>query len=105
MVFWSMVFGVVTAVFAVFGLVCAARMLADCLFPVRQLVVAVEIRGQEDADMLDMLLYEARSASFRTGGTRLVVLLPGELAPGDEIPEELETVLKRYHAECYLIGS
>lgn len=103
--FWSTVFGVLTAVFAVFGAVCTVRMLADSLFPVRQLAVAVEICDREDADVLDMLLHEAQLASACAGGARLVVLLPEALAPGDEIPEDLEAVLERYHAECYLIGS
>ena len=101
--FWNILFGVVTAVFAVFGLVCAVRMLAEWLFPPEQIAVAVEIRKQEDADLLEMLLHEARSASFQKGGARLVVLLAKDLAGDGDLPVALGEVLDRYHAECYLV--
>ena len=101
--FWNILFGVVTAVLAVFGFVCAARALLDWAFPVRQITVAVEIRNREDADQLEMLLHEARSAAFGKGGAHLTVLLSSSLTENDEIPDRIGKVLDRYRAECYLI--
>ena len=92
------------AAFAVFGLICAVKMLVDFWFPLKQVAVTVEVQTKEDADVLEMLMNEARSAFFRKGGTRLVVLLAEELTEDGEIPEAVVVILERYGAECYLVG-
>ena len=99
--FWSVFFGVLTAAFAVFGLVCAIQLLVEWMFPLEQLFKAVELHGQEDQELL---LREARSATSLRRGGRLVVLLPEELTENGEIPDAIEAVLERYRADCYLIG-
>ena len=91
-----------TAVSAVFGLVCAARLLVELLCPLRQLRVAVEVCDDTDAGNLDLLLHEACAASRR--GARPVVLLPASLTAGGEIPPDIAAVLDRWGADCYLIG-
>lgn len=99
----EIVIGVLFAMFAVFGMICVVRLIVECCFPMDQIVMALEIRTKEDADALDMLMQEARSAFFRRGGTRIVILLSEELTENGEIPEKMEEVLDRYNAECYLV--
>ena len=53
---WSLIFGVAVAVFAVFGFACAVQMIVDACFPFRQIMTAVEIKTEEDAELLEMLL-------------------------------------------------
>ena len=95
-------------VFAVFGLWCVIRMAAEIFFSPQQIAVAVEIRNEEDAEMLDMLLHEARSAFLRKGKARLVVLLSSELmegtvGEGEDLYPEYQELLDLYDADCYLI--
>ena len=105
---WELILQVAVALFAVFGFYCALRLFADLFFASEQIVVAVEIRDQKDAEMLDVLLHEAWSAFFRKRHGRLVVLLSYELMDGrvgvGEVlfPAYLE-ILERWGAECYLI--
>ena len=95
-------------VFAVFGLWCVLRMVAEILFSPDQIAVAVQIQTEEDAEMLDMLLHEARSAFLRKGKARLVVLLASELmdgtlGEGEDLYPEYQELIDLYGAECYLI--
>ena len=91
--FWSVFFGVLTAAFAVFGLVCAIQLLVERMFPLEQLRMAVELHGNEDAEDLELLLREARSASCLRRGGRLVVLLPEELTDPELQPVLLQRVI------------
>ena len=95
-------------VFAVFGLWCVIRMAAEIFFSPPQIAVAVEIRNEEDAEMLDVLLHEAGSAFLRKGKARLVVLLASDLMDGtvgmgEDLLPEYQELLDLYHADCYLI--
>lgn len=105
---WDLILNVSTALFAVFGFACALRALAEWFFAPPNLTMAVEVRNKEDADMLDMLLHEARSAFLRKGRRRLVVLISTDLmngivGHGDLLFSEYEDLLARYGAESYLI--
>ena len=95
-------------VFAVFGLWCVIRMAAEIFFSPQQIAIAVEIRNEEDAEMLDVLLHEAGSAFLRKGKARLVVLLSSELmegtvGEGEDLYPEYQELLDLYDADCYLI--
>ena len=94
--------------FAVFGFCCAVWLACDWLFSSKRISVAVEIKNEKDADMLDMLLHEARSAFFKKQSVRPVVLVASELmngvmGMGDELYERYAEVLDRFGAECYVI--
>lgn len=99
---------VAAALFAVFGFWCALHMFAECLFASEQIAVAIEIREKKDAEMLDMLLHEARSAFLRKGKARIVVLLSSDLmdgtvGEGEALSGAYQDLLDFYGAECYLI--
>ncbi len=108
MMSFGIFFGVAAALFAVFGFSCAVHLLIETLFASEQIAVAIEIREKKDAEMLDMLLHEAGSASLRKGRARLVVLLSaslmdGTVGEGEELFPAYQALLDRYDADCYLI--
>jgi hypothetical protein len=77
------------AFFVALGLICFVRVLADSLFFPKQLRPAIILRTREDADLLDMLLHEARFASFSHRAVPIVLI--GEELRGDgELMEELK---------------
>ena len=94
--------------FSVFGFCCAVWMLADWIFSSDRVSVAIEVIEQKDADMLDMLLHEARSAFFKKKNIRPVVLVSTELmrgiiGEGETLYEPYASLLNAYGAECYLV--
>lgn len=106
--FFSYVIEVSIALFAVFGFYCAVRAFCELLFAPSQLSVAIEVREREDAEMLDMLLREARGSFLRRGHARLVVLLSYELMDGtvgigEELLPAYRELIDSFDAECYLI--
>ena len=98
-----LVIGGLVAVLAVFGLICVAHMIVEACFPLRQLMITVEVRTRQDAEILEMLLREARNTALGRYAKRLGVLLSADLCAGDEIPQGILQVLKQYGAECYLV--
>ena len=64
----------VTAFFAALGLICFVRILADSLFFPEQLHPVILLRTREDADLLDMLLHEARFAFFSHRAAPIVLV-------------------------------
>lgn len=101
-------FPVLTVLFSVFGFLCALHMLCEWLFASEQITAAIEIKEKKDAEMLDMLLHEAGSASLRKGRGRLVVLLSADLMDGtvglgETLSPFYQDLIDRYGAECYLI--
>lgn len=95
------------ALLAAFGFCCALHMILDRIFQPRNLSLAVEIRSREDADMLDMLLHEARSASFCLGREQITVLIPFSLMDGTvglegKLLEEYRELLEMYGARWCL---
>lgn len=96
------------ALMAAFGFCCALRTVLDWIFPLRTLSLAVEIRTREDADMLDMLLHEARSASFCPTLGRITVLfdvslMDGTVGFGDVLLEEYREQIERFAARWYAV--
>lgn len=105
---WKEILAASIAMFSVFGVYCALRTLVEWLSASERVAVAVEVRTKQDADVLDMLLHEARSAFLRRGHARIVVLvstdlMDGTLGEGEELLDDYIDLLSRYGAECYLI--
>lgn len=96
------------ALMAAFGFCCALRTVLDWILPLRHLSLAVEIRTREDADMLDMLLHEARSASFCPAGGRITVLfdlslMDGTVGFGDVLLEDYREQIECFGARWYAV--
>ena len=101
---------IVVALFAVVGFYCVVKIGLEWLFYPRNIVVAVEVNTREDADMLDVLLHEAESASFRKCNRRTVVLIASELMDGtvgfgDVLLEKYEELLYCYGADYYVVSA
>ena len=94
--------------FSVFGFSCAVWMLADWGTAPNNQALAVLIMNQNDADLLDLLLEDARHSFFTKCSKSPVVLISSELMNGtvgfdDVLFEKYEQILDRYGAECYVI--
>ena len=103
--FWSLFFAVFVAVLAAFGLACGIQMIVEACFPLQQIVASVEIQTEADAELLELLLQEARNGWIRRKSSRVGVLLSESLLKNGEIPDEILKLLKKYDADCYLISS
>ena len=72
--------------------------------------VAVSVRDEKDADLLDMQLHEAASAFFQKRGMRIIILISAHLFENGTVGNADGTLYKRfstlaeqYCAECYMI--
>ena len=101
--FWNLFFGIGLSVFAVFGFACAVQMIVDACFPLRQIMTVVEVKTAEDAEMLDMLLGEARLGFFQRRASRQAVLLSETLCEKGQISHDVLEILKKHGADCYII--
>ena len=104
----SLWLGIAVALFAVIGLWCTVSILLELLLPCEQVTLAVRVQNKQDADMLDMLLHEARSAFLRRGRTGIVVLISaslmdGTVGVGEELFDSYAEVIDAFGADCYLI--
>ena len=105
---FDLILEITVALFAVLGFYAALRIVADLFWAPRQLRIAIDIQTEKDADMLDMLLHEARSAFLRKGRAKLVVLLASDLmdgtvGEGDTLHDEYAELIDSFGAECYLV--
>ena len=103
------VLAVTVSLLSVFGLWCAVKFPLEAFFSSGQVVAAVELNNEKDAEMLDVLLHEAHSAFFRKGMRRIVVLIDASLMNGcigqDGVPfEKVLELLARYGAEYRIIS-
>ena len=102
------VLAVTVSLLSVFGLWCAVKFPLEAFFSSGQVVAAVELNNEKDAEMLDVLLHEAHSAFFRKGARRVIVLIDVSLMNGcvgrDGVPFETTLeLLARYGAEYRII--
>lgn len=107
-VFWKMVLELSVTLLAVYGVACAARTVTEWLFPQKNLAMAIEIRTEQDAQNLDVLLFEASASVMRRGRSRMIVLIPTDLMSGimgedNTLFSEYEELIGRYGADCYMI--
>jgi hypothetical protein len=100
---------VTVSMLAVFGLWCAIKVLGDMIFAPRCLMVAIEIKNEKDAEMLDVLLQQAHSAFFRQKMRRVVVLIDQPLLYGcighDGVPSVRVLELLAYYGAEYRVIS
>ena len=103
----DMLLAVAVSMLAVFGLWCAIKFPIEALFSSGRVVAAIELRNQKDAELLDVLLHEARSAFFRKGMRRIVVLIDEPLLYGsigtDGVPNEQVLELLAYYGADYRV--
>ena len=92
---------VVLALFSVFGLYSAVRLLVQKLFGDKRIFLVVEILTKEDARIAEGLIREALGTYYITASSRLGVVITEELSNS----EELAKIIDRYGAECYIIDN
>ncbi len=105
---WRMFLEIGIALFAVYGVACAARVITEWIFPQKELAVAVRIRTVADAWNMDFLLHEAGMSFYRRGKNQMIVLISDSLMSGivgeDGILFDVyEELIDQYGAECYLV--
>lgn len=105
-----LLFEIGIACLSVFGFYCLLKTLMEWLFSSERLWIAVEVREEKDADMLDMLLHEADSAFFRRRGMKTVVMISSDLFDREIVGtadgvlyDQYAALLDEYAAECYIM--
>lgn len=96
---WRIVFEVIAAMLAVWGLYCALRALGELFFVPRAYAVAVRLREGETAASLSSRIIEARLAL--SGSAEQTVLLL--LEAGKHWDEDVETILREYTGEVLAV--
>ena len=94
-----MIAEIVLALFAVFGVYAAVRLLATRLFAPAAFAVAIEVREEIDPREARSLYLLAKEQFFLFGTGRVVVLLENDLENFDEISE----IFTALGGECYLM--
>lgn len=105
---WNMFLEVAVATLAVFGFYCAVKAFAAWLFRSKQIQTAVVVQTREDADTLDLLLYEASRSFLQTGMGAPVVLISSALMDGtvgvdETLLDAYADLIDEYGAACYLV--
>ena len=90
---------ITAALFAVFGLYSAVRLMAQKLFGSDKIFLCVEIKSREDAENADILVREALSAFLVTSSCRVAILVPQALADN----EDIRRVVDIYGVERYVV--
>ena len=89
---YEVVLEIIVAIFAVYGIYSAVRVVAEAFFRSKNIVVALEIKTNEDASELDYLLSEAREAfTVRGARGRIIVLLSRRFEYDSEVREIIES--------------
>lgn len=89
---------VTIALFAVYGIYCAIRALAECCFVPRAYAVAVRLRPGEPADELASRIVEARLALCGAAEARVLLLCDEHM-----LPDEATEMLLQEHSGDVLI--
>ncbi|MBR2721152.1 MAG: hypothetical protein IKB75_00035 [Clostridia bacterium] len=93
-------FAILCAVYGFYSILCAIVR----AFSSDQIAVAVLIDSAEALQSLDALLQEATFCACHRPSSPVVVLLAQELtADGEEIPEDVQSLLDLYGADCFLV--
>ena len=89
---------VVLAIFSVFGVYSAARLVVQKFFSDKRIFLAIEI-GTDDVLHAEGLIKEALGIYYLTSSSRIVLLLPRELYDNESIME----TAKEYGVEYYIV--
>lgn len=97
---YEVILEITVALFAVFGAYTAIRTVAEAIFRSKNILVALEIKTNEDANDIEFLLREARdSFTVRGARGRVVVLLASRF----EYNEELREIIDCEGAEVIIV--
>ncbi|MBE6575938.1 MAG: hypothetical protein E7654_06695 [Ruminococcaceae bacterium] len=96
---WRIVFEVVAAMLAVWGLYCALRALGELFFVPRAYAVAVHLREGETAASLSSRIIEARLALSGSAEQRVLLLCDA----GKCWDEEVEAILREHTGEVLTV--
>lgn len=91
----------VAAIFAVFGLYCAIRILAQKIFGSDRIIWAVEFKNKKDAENAEMLIRESMGVFLYTRSCRVAALVDRSL----EEDEELMSILHRYGVDICVVDN
>jgi len=86
---------VILAMFSVFGVYSAARLVIQKFFSDKRIILAIEIRTGDDVLFAEGLIKEALGIYYLTSSSRVVLLLSEELLDN----EELMNTVKKYGVE------
>ncbi len=90
---------VILAMFAVFGVYSAARLIMQKFFSDKRIFLAIEIKTKDDARCAEGLIKEALGIYYLSSSERIGVILARELSENAELIEAIE----RYGVEYYII--
>ena len=91
---------VIVALFAVFGFYSAVKLLAQRIFSAENIILAVEIKTDEDVLNAEMLIREALGSFLLTSSSRIAVLVYEGLCCA-----ELRSVVEKYGVQMYIVDS
>ena len=96
--YFRMAVEVICALFAVFGLYSAVSLLCQKLFGSKNIILAVEIKTEDDLKNAEMLIREALEKFLLLSSCRVAVLTVRDFYSD----ERLMGILRKYGAECYI---
>lgn len=97
---WVLLLKIAGAAFAVFGVLCAVRLLLS-LLRCESVSVAVRVADETARGQMDLLLHEARYVGW--GRHPIVVLLDAALLARQPLTLEELALLSRYGAQPYVL--
>ena len=89
---------VIVAMFAVFGFYSAIKLLAQRIFSSDNIIIAVEIKTDEDVLNSEMLIREALGSFLLTSSSHIAVLVSEKLCS-----KELMRVAQKYGVHIHII--
>ncbi len=96
-------FEILLAVFAVFGLWCAMRLITQAILCSSCITMAVTVSDREAEQELQTLLEQARAMLSYRRRMRIVVLYRSALLEQGVIPPEQMAVIQRFGAVCHIV--
>jgi hypothetical protein len=90
---------VVLAMFSVFGVYSAARLVMQKFFSDKRIFLAIEIRTDDDVSFAEGLIKEALGIYYLTSSSRIAVIVPKEMF----CDKGLLDIVARYGVEYYII--
>ena len=89
----------ILAIFAVFGLYSAVRLLMQKLFGDDRIICTIALRNKRDTEEAEMLIREAMGNFLLTSSCRVAVIVAEEFSSD----QELISIFRKYGVEYYFI--